>query len=514
MASQASVARGAASLISSRMVVAGIALLFLGVSTRLLTLEEMAVFALYNTLCGMLTVLCSLGLLATCVQRLPGLVAEGRSGEAGRLVRTAVVVYVLGAVAVTSVAWIAAGPIGRLVLKTDAGASQVRVAAIAALCFGLYEASQLLLSAMQRFGRLGTFNIAAAITQRALSLALFFRFGLEGFLIGFAIGSLAGAALGSTVFGRLLGRGGGGDAGTGEDRVAWVRYSMPFYLDGFLRYLYMHADQVLVAVFLSPVDLSVYFIAKRFIQYCEVLVSSFVTPLGTKVSELRFTDPAGVARLYGLSLRFFVLIFVPLSVLLACLSPFLILVVGGQRYSAGALPLALLFLSLPFFAVFSHMGTFVWVLGVPLDRLRNNLISMAAQAVAVVVLMPWLRLSGLALARSAGFAAATVAAGRMARRRLPEAPPPSGLDAARCLLPTGAMAAILLVPHLLIGDARLLPLYALPAVTVCLAGYMMVVLTAQDRNEAASRIPGRGRLARAARSLLSPGAAGRGSTPI
>jgi O-antigen/teichoic acid export membrane protein len=458
-------------------------------------------------------VLCSLGLLATCVQRLPGLVAEGRAGEAGRLVRTAVIVYLLGAAAVISVVCLFAETISRQVLKTPATAPQVRVAAIAALCFGLYEASQLLLSSMQRFGRLGTYNIAAAIAQRTLSLALFLRFGMEGFLLGFAAGSLIGAAMGSTVFGRMLGREArGGQGGAGEGPVAWIRYSMPFYLDGFLRYLYMHADQVLVAVFLDPVDLSIYFLAKRFIQYCEVLVSSLVTPLGTRVSELRSGDPAGVARLYGLSLRLFVLLFIPLAVLLACLSPFLILVVGGQRYAAGALPLGLLFLSLPFFSIFSHLATFVWVLGVPLDRVRNNMVSMAAQAAAIVVLMPWLRLPGLALARSAGFAAAMVVAGRMARHRLPVAPP-GGLQAGRCLLPTAAMASIILIPHLLIGDARLLPLYALPAVTACLAGYMMVVLTARDRNEIASRIPGRGRMARAARGLLSPGAAG-GATPI
>src|SRR5437867_6424172 len=153
MTRTSTVTRSAASLLTSRLAVAGIALAFLGVSTRLLTLEEMAVFAVYNTLCGMLTVVGSLGLLATCIKVLPGLMAGDPSSpqraEAARLLRLSLTVYVAGASLVVGALWLAAEPISRLLLKTPARAGDVRAAALTALCYGLYEASQLLLSALQ-----------------------------------------------------------------------------------------------------------------------------------------------------------------------------------------------------------------------------------------------------------------------------------------------------------------------------------------------------------------------------
>ncbi len=519
MADVMPISRSAASLLISRLAVAGIALLFLGVSTRLLTLEEMAVFALYSTLCGLLTPVCSLGLLTSCIKLLPGLLAKDDRAGTALLLRRAACVYVTGASVVTVALLLGAGLIGRLILRSPDLSADVRAACLAAFCFGLYEASQLLLSALQRFGRVGAYNVAAALTQRILSLGLFFVFGLRGYLAGFAIGSLAGAALGIATIIPLMRKNGSTQAenrACGDSAIGTMIYSLPFYADGYLRYFYMQADQLLVALFLGPADLSLYFVAKRFIQYAQVLVSSLVDPLGTKAAQMRETEPSALARTFGISLRYFVLLFVPLSVLLASASPFLLLLVGGERYASAAWALALLFLSVPFYAVFSHLWTFAYVLGRPADRLAINLVSTFSQAAAILALMPFLHLAGLALARAAGFAAAMVFARRRLARHLPAAARPVELSAGlACLVPVTAMAALITGPHLIIGRPLLIPIYAVPAVAACAAGYFMLVLTPQDRSELARLVPGQGRASRFLRTALMRGvAAGAGSHRI
>src|SRR5262245_23125901 len=105
-----SMSRSAASLLASRFGVAVIAVAFLGVSTRLLTLEEMAVFAVYNTFCNTLTVLCSMGMLTSCLKQVPAFRAAGSPGRAAGLIRAAVLVYIVGAVLVTAACWVAAEP--------------------------------------------------------------------------------------------------------------------------------------------------------------------------------------------------------------------------------------------------------------------------------------------------------------------------------------------------------------------------------------------------------------------
>lgn len=507
----ASVTRSATSLLTSRLAVAGIALLFLGVTARLLTIEEMAVFAVYNTFCGLLTVICSLGLLTTGLRLLPGLMA-GETGpgtrRAGRLLRFTILVYVAGALICTMAAWMAARPLARVFLKDDAFAADLRAAALAALAFGLYEASQLLLSGLQRFGAVGRYNVAAALFQRVLSLALFFPFGLKGYLAGFAAGSLAGAAMGFLKIRPLLTAPAAGSAEAADARTerpgAWLRYSMPFYADGYLRYFYMHADQLLVGVFLSPADLSVYFIAKRFIQYGQVLVSSLVDPLTTKVAEVGQLSAGALPGAYLSSRRWFVLLFVPLAVLLACTSPFLMMIVGGRRYVAGVGPLAVLFLSLPFFALFSHTTSFLYALGPPIERLRTNLASSLTQALGILSLMPFAGLAGLGLARIVGFGVGSLYARARLRRHLAV-----GIDSAwardqlRCLLVSIAMAAAIVVPHLLVGRPLLIPLYAAPATALCVCAYFWFVLSEADRAAIARLIPGQGRGAATLREKLT-----------
>ena len=503
MTRSTSVARGATSLLTSRLAVAVIALAFLGVTTRLLSLEEMAVFAVYNTFCGFLTVVCSLGLLSSCIKRLPGLLASGRLAEAADLGRLSAGIYLGGAVTVTLLLLLAATPISRLLLKTGQLGQQVRWAAAAALCFGLYEASQLMLSASQRFGAVSAYNVTAALAQRVLSLLLLFPFGIEGYLAGFAFGSLLGAGLGLRTLApqlRLRDKVPGPPRPRARDHVA---YAVPFYADGYLRYFSMHADQLLVGIFLEPASLAIYFVAKRFLQYCQVLVSSLVDPLGTKVAELAVTDGEAVRRAFSTSLTYFLLLFVPLSVALACSSPFLLWAIGGERYMAGVIPLALLFLSLPFYAVYSHLWTFAYVLGRPAERLRCNLVATVSQGAGMVALMPSLGLAGLAVARSLGFGVAAF----YARGRLDQALRVGSGGAVRragaaSLVSAGACAATILVPHLLVGRPVLIPLYVLPAGGAALL-CLLVCLAPEDRLGLARMVPGRGRASTVARAVLA-----------
>jgi O-antigen/teichoic acid export membrane protein len=513
MTPPSSVSRSAASLLASRLAVAGIALLFLGVSTRLLTIEQMAVFAVYNTLCGLLTVVCSLGMLASCLKQVPGLRAEGRADRAARLISGSLTIYVAGAAIAGILLWLAAEPIGRLMLKRPGFGGDVRAAVLAALCFGLYEAAQLLLASLQRFGRQSRDNVAAALVQRLLSLGLFFPFGLKGYLAGFALGSLAGALSGGRAIWSFL-REHSGERPRPREIGADVAYASPLYVDGYFRYTYMQADQLLVGIFLGPAELSIYFVAKRFLAYGQLLVSSLVDPLVARVSE-RAGDAQAVGRTFDTSLRWMVLVFVPLAALLAAVSPLLLRIVGGERYAGGALPLALLMLSLPVYALFAQAGAFVYALGRPRDRLLANFISASVQAGAMLALAPWLGLAGLAASRLAGFGAGFAGALRLARGHLGEAHPgPTLRRASRIVLPSAAAAALAAaVPWAWPGT---LPaaLAAAGAAALCAVWCLRWIVDDADRASLAGLVPGQGSGSRRLRAALAGAPADAGDAPI
>ncbi len=508
-----SVARGAASLLASRLSIAAIALAFLGVSTRLLTLEQMAAFAVYNTFCGLLTVVCSLGLLASCLKHVPAWRGRGEAARAAHLVRTAGRVYVAGAMVVTAAIIACRSTIAGVLLKDPSRDADVAIAAAAALCFGLYEAVQLLLSAHQRFARQARDNVVSALAQRLLSLGLFFPFGLTGYMAGFAAGSLMGAVSGWMELRQLLA--GAADGKERSDSAAGhIAVAFPFYVDGYLRYAYMHADQLLVGIFLTPVDLSIYFVAKRFLQYGQVMVASLVEPLVARAAQVG-EDLRRVGILYDRSLRWAVLAFVPLGILLAASSPFLLAVIGGERYAEGAPALALLMLSLPLFAIFAQQGAFVHALRPPRDRLLLNLSSSALQLAAMAALTPLWGLAGLAGSRLLGFSAGARAGRRLLAPHLAHAHPAPVLGRAmgQTLVPSAVAAGLVAAVHVGTG----LPVAtgaAAAAASILLGAWLLTgVLDPEDRAAVASMIPGGGAAARRVRGVVA-GPARAGAPPI
>jgi len=72
----------------------------------------------------------------------------------------------------------------------------------------------------------------------------------------------------------------------------------------------------------------------------------------------------------------------------------------------------------------------------------------------------------------------------------------------QCAAPTALMAFLIAMPHLLVGRPALLPIWAAPAGLACAAGYLLLVLDAQDKEAMAGMLPGRGRVMNGLRGRL------------
>ncbi|MBI3447975.1 MAG: oligosaccharide flippase family protein [Acidobacteria bacterium] len=381
------VAAGTVTLLSARLVVAGLAMIFIAVSTRLLSLREMAVFAVYSSLCVTQSMICSLGLLTMCTRELPALMGQQDLDGASRLLRTSLLINASVSAVVAVILFAASRPISLLFLKDDAFVPEIRIVAAGVFLWNIFEANQVLQVALQRFRTYGRANVLCAIAQRGASLALFFLMapsgrGLAGYLLGYAAGTLAGIAVTFASIRDLLAR------PSGRQSIGpLLRYSVPFYADGYLRYLYTQADQLLVGVFLSPEVFSLYFVAKRFIQYYQQMIASSIDPVLAKVAELRSRGGEAVSRSLRAASRYFILVFLPFSVASAALSGFYLQLAGGDRYRPATLVLALLSLSVAPYAAFNLVTGYVYVLGAPLDRLKHNLVAGLTQLAIMTSLL-------------------------------------------------------------------------------------------------------------------------------
>lgn len=479
------VAAGTVTLLSARFAVAALAMIFIAISTRILTLREMAVFGVYNILCGVQAIVCSVGLLTTCTRELPALTGRGDSVGAARLLRTTMLTNAAISAFVAAVLAAAAGPISLLFLKDEAYAPQLRWVAGAVFLWNLFEANQIFLVALQNFRAYGRANVICALAQRGASLTLWALLhrsghGLTGYLIGYGAGTLAGLAVQAMPLRKLMALPGGF-----APLPPLARYSLPFYADGYFRWLYMQADQFLVGVFLQPEIFSLYFVAKRFVQYYQQIVSSSIDPVLAKVAEIRARGPEAIGRSLRSASRYFTLVFLPFSAGTAALSSFFLRLAGGDPYRPAATVLALLSLSIAFYAVFNLVTGYVYVLGAPADRLRHNLVAGISQIVFMIALFQAVgSASASPLAGAASIAAARIgsllvgllfAHGQL--RRYIE--PTYDLSAVpRAALASAVMAAAILLPQTWFDHPAVVPIYSLAG-----AALFVVILRPAVRGE-------------------------------
>jgi len=476
-----SVAAGTITLLSARLAVAALAMVFIAVSTRILTLREMAVFFVYNTLCGTQAMICSLGLLTTCTREIPALMGKGDVAGASRLLKTSLLTNASISAVVSILLAAAARPLSLVFLKEETFAPQMRWIALGVFLWNLFEANQLSLVALQRFRHYGRANILCAVSQRAVSLTLFALLvgsgrGLSGYIVGYALGTIVGILVTFAALRDILAVRSGL-----APLPPLLRFAMPFYADGYFRYLYTQADQLLIGIFLAPEVLALYGVAKRFIQYYQQLVAASVDPVLAKVAEMRSRGRDAVERSLRSASRYFVFVFLPFSAGSAALSGLFLRIAGGGPYLPATGVLALLSLSVAAYAAFNLVTGYVYVLGIPSDRLKHNLVAGTSQITLMAALLwtaaalhapPLLGAAAIALARVVSLLVGLLYANVQLRRYIA---PVYDLQAIGITtVATAAMAAVIVLPQLAVTATAAVPILAVAGVSV----FVMIIRSA------------------------------------
>jgi O-antigen/teichoic acid export membrane protein len=462
------VARSAVTLLSSRFTVAGMAIIFIAITTRILSLREMALFAVYNSLCALQTMVCALGLFTTSTRELPDMMGKGDLDGASRMVKTSLLTNTVNSMILAGAMAIMARPICILFLKDDAMVNELRLAIVGVFLWNQFEGSQLLLVAAQRFRGYGRSNIVCAVAQKSTALLMFVLLtprdlGLLGFMAGYAAGTFVGVISSHLALHDLIFR----RSGFAPLRPL-VKFSAPFYADGYLRYLYMQADQLLIGIFLSPEVLSLYFVAKRFAQYYQTTVASTIDPVLAKVAEMRSKGKEALEHSLKSASRYFALVFIPLAAAAASMSTLFLDLAGGALYREALPILVMLSLSVAAYAAFNLITGYVYMLGVPSDRLKFNMVTGLSQALMMTILLGAARMGNvgpvasaalIALARIGALILGLSYAHYQLRRFI--TPIYEIRAVPRSLLASGLMSLAIMLPQMAYYHPLLVPAYGL-----------------------------------------------------
>lgn len=400
-------------LFSARFGVAMLSLVFYGVAAHTLERADFAHLAAMAVIAELFRVIRSFGVAQSMLQLIPPHIAKGENDHASWLIRRTILMTCAFSLPAVAIAWYFRDVISISILKQPADISKISMILGFAFFMSVYDALQLALLALQRFGRQSGAYVVTLGGQRILAFILLFIYGIDGALAGFLIGAIAGNIicafwLRDYLFGKFR--------KAGEGCLKLVRYSIPYYGQEFARYIFHEADQFFVGLLLAPEVLANYFIAKRIAHGLRMLIDSAADVLRPKVGELRAMGDDAVKDGFARASRFMSYLAMPVTFAIAAISGPLILLYAGRDYENAAPLVLILSFAMLLYAYFSLFEVNLFMLGRPAHRFYADLSVAGATLAAFFIMVGPLGDLGIALALAVGFAVGLALSALMLRR--------------------------------------------------------------------------------------------------
>lgn len=455
--------RDGTKLLSSQGIITLSSIGFMLIIVRILTKEEMATFAVFGILAGIINVFTGFGLATTCIREVPELVARNQYKRACSMIKTAFLNQIVFSSILSLATFVFAEKISLIFLKTYDFSFVIKIMSIGFFLASLFNFLSLIMRAVQKFGSLSLTSIIMNVSQRVLSILLFFILGLKGYIIGYTCGYSVGVILFIFYLKKWL--------FVKTDLYPYrklIIFSFPYYISSFVRYALMHVDQFIIGVLLEPTYLASYFVARKFLGYLNTIIDSFMNPIVPKISELKKEGFERIKIAFKKTSRYVSFLFIPLCFGVASLSYPLLHLYGGAKYTDAWLILSILSLSMIAYAMFSLFNIYVYILGKPMERLKITALGGLFSILLSVILIYPFKTVGIALAKLFAFSITMVVAMFILKKLIDFKFDKDALKQA--LFSSCIMALLIIFPQLVHYNLIIIPLY----IAVGILGYMFV----------------------------------------
>jgi len=188
------------------------------------------------------------------------------------------------------------------------------------------------------------------------SLRLFISIGLvllgffaTGALLGYGIGIAAACALGILLLFRIVPKKRGGGCGKADIPHEMRSTAVQMWLASVGGLILVWCPNLLIGSILSMKSAGYYFASLSFITIISFFSGAISTPLFPAVSELwALGDKRGLERMVGISLKLTFAVIFPIATVTAVFSRFILALMGGSAFIAGATVLSILSVALIF----------------------------------------------------------------------------------------------------------------------------------------------------------------------
>lgn len=337
---------------------------------RLVPEWTLALWPVCTSLGAMMFSLTSLGTGDYFVRTIPDLIAQGEEEEAGRQMRTALLMSVAVSLPLTYALWHFSEPVARHVIREPKAAEYMHPLVVASFVMALRNRMQYTMTAVQMFGKQAIVRIMVDALRSPLAVLLYLRMGTGGVLLALTIVPLTALALETYWLRRYLF---GAFAFTSPWRI--LRVSAPYAGVSLCAFLQRRAHYLVVGLVGGSKALAPYFVAYRLGEYFRSFDKLSIAAVTPKLSERGGSQPEERPRIFAKCTRYVFLALLPFHVAVATLCRPLLHLYGGDAYKGATAIFALL--SIGFFAevVYLLHRAHVQVFGRPVHLLLLQVLS-------------------------------------------------------------------------------------------------------------------------------------------
>jgi O-antigen/teichoic acid export membrane protein len=341
------VARGATYMFIQGFASAAIGLIYFVILARILTQEEMGVYALLLFILSLPQLFGLFSLPSAATKYIPQYLAEGNYDKAKSVVTRILQISLLVSIVFFLLLFLPAEWISIQFFNKPAYVLHLRVVALSSVFNILYMVTAGFLQGLQKIRDYAALTLIYSLIQYSLSIVLIsIGWGLYGvvcgWLAGLSIASIAGLFL--TI--REL-----GIREKPHELKPLFKFSLPLYFSGIIGYFINWADQLILVSYMSLLYgaeeaqriLGVYYVAIRASAVPTLFSSAIITALFPQLSALYAQQGANSLKdAFHVSSRYAVLIGFPLIIGVAVLAYPIIVLFAGSDYSEAALPLIII----------------------------------------------------------------------------------------------------------------------------------------------------------------------------
>jgi len=381
----------------SKILVTLISIVFIGYISRCLSKTELGIFALMFIFDGLIPVIAGLGLGTSAIRLIPEF--KNESSKISDIIKLTILLPSVTTFLVAIYASYISNLISLVFLKTEVyGGFVIWIIFISSFsCILQYII--IVLQSLQKFSKIALLSIFSNFISRFLAVVFLLNgYGIVGIFQGFLIGTIFGVIIGiftlqKYIFSKYY----------GYPVKEYIKFSFPYYLQGWARFAFNQADQFLVAVIFIPEILAIYFIAKKVLSLFILVLESLLEPIIPRLAENKGQSIEIFFENYKKSYHTFSIFAFLSSLFLLINSKNLIYLLGGSKFYNQFLVLNILSVSMFFYFLFSLYSIFVYLMYTPLDILKINILVGITNILFGFLLGLKFGLIGFAIGQSIGF---------------------------------------------------------------------------------------------------------------